>query len=236
MPGSQETTLSNRILSSLTPDEYSRLAPHLQHVSLGVRHILRRPSMKMENAYFFTAGMASHVVTMRDGSSMEAGIVGREAMSGLQLALGYDSIPGSYSSMQIAGSAFRIAGTDLREAVNRPGRLRTILTRYAQAQIVQLSQSVACNRLHSTQERFARWLLMVNDRVGSDFAMTHEFLADMLGSQRATVSIEAKVLQRAGIVSYSHGHMKILKRQSLERLACECYKVQLKEFDNFLNC
>lgn len=231
-----ETILSNRILSSLTSDEYSHLAPHLKHVSLGLRQMLRGPSVKMDNAYFFTSGMASHVVTMRDGSSVESGIVGREAMSGLQLALGYDSIPGSYSSMQIAGSAFRIAGTDLKEVVRRSDQLRTILTRYAQAQIVQLSQSVACNRLHSTQERFARWLLMVNDRVGSEFAMTHEFLAQMLGSQRATVSIEAKVLQRVSIISYTHGHMKILNRKPLEALACECYKVQLKEFDNFLNC
>ena len=231
-----ETILNNRILSSLTPDEYSHLAPHLTHVSLGVRHMLRGPSIKMDNAYFLTAGMASHVVTMRDGSSMEIGIVGREGMSGLQLALGYDSIPGSHSLMQIAGSAFRIAGTDLREAISRLDHLRTILMRYAQAQIVQISQSVACNRLHSTQERFARWLLMVNDRVGSEFAMTHEFLGQMLGSQRATVSIEAKVLQRAGIISYSYGHMKILKRKSLEPLACECYKVQLKEFNGFLNC
>jgi hypothetical protein len=109
-----ETILSNRILSSLTSDEYSHLAPHLKHVSLGLRQMLRGPSVKMDNAYFFTSGMASHVVTMRDGSSVESGIVGREAMSGLQLALGYDSIPGSYSSMQIAGSAFRIAGTDLK--------------------------------------------------------------------------------------------------------------------------
>jgi Crp-like helix-turn-helix domain len=77
---------------------------------------------------------------------------------------------------------------------------------------------------------------MVNDRVGSEFAMTHEFLAQMLGSQRATVSIEAKVLQRVSIISYTHGHMKILNRKPLEALACECYKVQLKEFDNFLNC
>lgn len=231
-----ETILSNRILSSLTPDEYSHLAPHLKHVSLNVRHMLRGPAVKTENAYFFTSGMCSHVVTMRDGSSMEAGIAGREGMSGLQLALGYDSIPGSYSLMQIAGSAFRINGTDLKEAVRRSGRLRTILMRYAQAQIVQLSQSVACNRLHSTQERFARWLLMFSDRVGSEFAMTHEFLAQMLGSQRATVSIEAKALQREGIISYSHGRMKILKRKPLELVACECYQVQLKEFDGFLNC
>lgn len=148
------------------------------------------------------------------------------------MLLGYDGAPGSVSFVQVRGAAFRIKASDCRSAFDGKGRLQPIVHRYLGAQWAQLARSAACNRLHTQSQRFARRLLMAMDRVGPEFRMTHELLAETLGSRRPTVTVEAQKLQEAGIIEYRRGTMKILKRKSLELITCECYR--RTDLDGFL--
>jgi CRP-like cAMP-binding protein len=234
--GNQQTAAGlsqNRILAMLSADELADLRPHFTRVSLPVRYMVRKANSKSTTLYFPTSGMVSNVVVMENGLTVEVGIVGREGMIGISTLLGYDSAPGAMSFVQVQGEALRISAEHVVPAFNHgSGRLAAILRRYVSAQSTQLARSVACNRLHTAQQRCARWLLMTMDRVGSEFQLTHEFLGQMLGTRRATVSLEAQKLQKAGILRYHRGKMKILKRKALEQTACECYR--FRDLDDFL--
>jgi CRP-like cAMP-binding protein len=222
----------NRVLASLTAGELDSLRPHFKKIPLHVRQVLRRQKEHMTHLYFPTAGMISNVVVMANGFTVEVDIVGREGMLGASILHGYDGTPGTVSFVQVKGEAFRIRASDCQEIFDRKGGLQAIINRYIGSQWVQLAQSAACNRLHGQSQRFARWLLMTMDRVGPEFRMTHEFLAEMLGSRRATVSVEAQKLQDAGLIEYHRGTMRIRKRKGLELIACECY--HRSDLDGFL--
>lgn len=223
----------NRILAMLPADELDALRPHFTRISMPLRYMVRRANSTSTNLYFPTSGMVSNVIVMENGLTVEVGIVGREGMIGISTLLGYDSAPGAVSFVQIRGDAVRINAEHVVPAFNEgKGRLTAILRRYVSAQSAQLARSAACNRLHTAQQRCARWLLMTMDRVGAEYDLTHEFLGQMLGSRRATVSLEAQKLQKAGILRYHRGKIKILKRRDLERSACECYR--LRDLDDFL--
>jgi CRP-like cAMP-binding protein len=222
----------NRVLASLTAGEIDSLRPHFKQIPLHVRQVLRRQKEHMTHLYFPTAGMISNVVVMENGFTVEVDIVGREGMLGASTLHGYDGTPGTVSFVQVKGEAFRIKASDCQEVFDRKGRLQAIINQYISSQWMQLAQSAACNRLHGQSQRFARWLLMTMDRVGPEFRMTHEFLAEMLGSRRATVTVEAQKLQDDGLIEYHRGTMKILKRKGLELIACECY--HRSDLDGFL--
>jgi len=223
----------NRILAMLSADELDALRPHFSRITLPIRYMVRKANSSPTILYFPTSGMVSNVVMMKNGLTVEVGIVGREGMVGISTLLGYDSAPGAISFVQVKGEALRINAEHVVPAFNQgSGRLTSILRRYISSQATQLARSTACNRLHTAQQRCARWLLMTMDRVGSEFELTHEFLGQMLGSRRATVSLEAQKLQKAGILRYHRGKMKILKRRALEQAACECYR--FKDLDDFL--
>jgi CRP-like cAMP-binding protein len=220
----------NRVLASLPKAEIDRLKPHLSPVTLKLRAQLldgRAPSY----AYFLEEGLASVVLTLADKITVEVGVIGIDGVVGLPVLLGADRIPGE-TFIQVEASGFRINAKRLKEEFERPGELRRHLHKYVLASLVQSAQNTACNRLHPIGERLAKWLLTCHDRVQSDhMPLTHEFLAQMLGAPRTTVTLAAGLLHEAGLIDYSRGHVTIKNRSGLEEAACECYRVVRKEFE-----
>jgi CRP-like cAMP-binding protein len=215
--------LKNGILLDVPEDEYALLRPHLEPVELPQRRILFEPTEKIDFAYFPNDGMTSLVIAVRDGRSVEVGMVGREGMVGTPLVAGMRSGP-CRAIMQIAGSGLRIRSEVLQDALLDAPHLRMSLNRYALCQGLEVAQIAACNRLHEIEQRLARWLLMCQDRVDSPFLpLTQEFLAEMLGTGRPTVSLASGMLQRAGLIEKVRGTVRILNRKQLESTACECY-------------
>ena len=201
------------------------LRPHLEQVELPQREILHEASRKIENVYFLTGGMASLVVLTRDGRSVEISIVGREGLVGIPLLAGVARSP--YRAMiQVSGRGFKIRGELFSELMNSAPVLRQILNKYVLIQGLQIAQIAACNRLHEIEQRLACWLLMCHDRINSKMLpVTHEFLAQMLGTGRPSVSVAAGMLQKGGIIESLRGTVKLVNRQKLEEAACECYRI-----------
>jgi CRP-like cAMP-binding protein len=214
----------NLILSSLPRAEIARLQPNLEPLRLPQNKDLSMPGEKIVYGYFLEEGMASIVVTMRNGVSIEVGIVGREGLAGLPILFGTGHIT-THTFMQIAGSGFRIRAQALKAEFDRPGTFRAICGRFFQSHLMQVSNSAACNRVHNIEERLARWLLLCQDKTTLNrLLLTHEFLGQMLGTGRATVSLAAEILQRSKLIVYSRGKVDILDRKGLEGAACECYQ------------
>ncbi|HEY2115769.1 MAG TPA: Crp/Fnr family transcriptional regulator [Candidatus Angelobacter sp.] len=232
MPAATESrTHKNRILASLPKVEIGRLAPYLSPLTFEIGKTLVEPGEEITHAYFLESGMASVVVAMADGNTVETGITGNDGVVGIPILLGTKSMP-TRTFIQIAGSGYRIAARRLAEAYEKPGMLRKQINRYFQAHLAQTAQTAACNRLHDIEERLARWLLICHDRMESDtFALTHEFLGHMLGTPRTTVTLAAGQLHKAELVDYSRGKVRIRNRQGLENAACECYKTIRDEFE-----
>lgn len=221
----------NGILRALPKAEIARLAPHLTFLDLAVNHTLQEPNEEITHAYFLESGLASVVVEMETGSTVETGITGKEGLVGFCLLLGTNSMP-TRTFMQIPGTGYKIKARHLKEEFENSGTLRKQTNVYIQAHLMQTGQTAACNRLHDIAERLARWLLMCHDRMDSDnFYITHEFLGHMLGTPRSTVTLAAGILQKAGLVDYSRGKLNVCDRQGLEKVACECYAMVRKEFD-----
>jgi CRP-like cAMP-binding protein len=217
--------VKNVILLSLPDQEYNLLRPELEAVDLPRQLILHEPGEKIQYAYFPNDGMTSLVVLTGDGRSVEVGLVGREGMVGAPLAVGLQR--GTFRAiMQISGQGMRIRSEVLEECLSVTPILRQELSRYTLLHGLQVGQIAACNRLHEIEQRLARWLLMCQDRVDSaSLGLTHEFLAQMLGSGRPTVSIAVAALERAGAIENLRGAIKIVNRKQLEASACECYDV-----------
>ncbi len=215
--------VQNSILNSIPDTEYNLLRKHLEPVDLPQRHILHEAGAKLEFAYFLNDGMASVVVLTSDGRTVEVAIIGREGIVGTPLAVGLSRGPHRIV-MQIAGSAVRIKSAVLRETLDTVAELRLIWNRYVLIQGLQVAQIAACNRLHEIEQRLARWLLMCQDRVDTEILLvTHEFLAQMLGTGRPSVSLAAGILHRGGLIENVRGAVTILDRPGLEAASCECY-------------
>jgi CRP-like cAMP-binding protein len=223
----------NRILAALTPEEQEQLAPHLEPVTLELRQILFRPDDRIRHVYFPTTAIVSLLTDLADGSGMEVGLVGREGMIGIAAILGGEET--KVATVQARGMGFRLESEKLREAFSKGGRLQSALLRYTHALMTQISQSVVCNARHVVEGRLARWLLMYHDRLDSDeFELTHEFMSNMLGVRRASVSEVAMKLQEMGFIRYQRGRITILDRKGMEEFACECYPVVKEKFDDLL--
>jgi len=225
---------ANQILEALPPEEYERLAPHLQHVELTVGDVIYEPYEPIEEVYFPNQAMISLVSLMADGATTEIGLVGNEGMVGLPIFLGGHCTT-SLAIVQIADSAFKLKAEILKREFDRGGELQRRLLLYTQALFTQVSQSAACNRQHTIEERLARWLLSVQDCVMKDeLPLTQEFIAAMLGTRRSGVTVAAGTLQQAGLIRYSRGKITILNQEALEDTACECYRVVQREFMRLL--
>ena len=218
----------NRILAALPKSESSRLAKRLEPL-----HLKQGQSLmdgKVNYAYFLEDGMASVVLSLASGDSIEVGVIGNEGVVGIPIILGTGSVPGR-TFMQIGGSGYRLKADCLREEFERGGELKKVLLKHFQGLLVQSAQTAACNRMHTIEERLARWLLTCHDRVEADtLLLTHDFLAQMLGSPRTTVTLAAGALQKTSLIGYSRGKVNIRNRAGLEKIACECYRSVRDEF------
>src|SRR5277367_6792767 len=217
--------LENLLLSALRSESRELLLAHTTAVDLPLRTALYEAEEVPKYAYFMTSGLASVVMTMTEGGTAEVGVIGKEGIVGAMHVLGAAPVQ-TRCFMQLKGSALRIPLSDLREAFRSSEEIRDRVLEFVQEQILSVSQIAGCNRLHGAEERLARWLLMVRDRIASDtLHLTQEFLAEMLGAQRTTVTLVAGILQESGLIEYRRGHVKILNRENLEHVACDCYQV-----------
>jgi CRP-like cAMP-binding protein len=219
------SAINNVLLLSIPDFEFDMLRPHLQFTDLPHHFLLHEQGDRLEFAYFPNEGMVSLVVNSSDGRSVEVGIMGKEGLVGTPLSVGLVLAP-YRAIMQIPGSGVRIRADVLQEILPTTPAFQLELTRYVLMQGLQMAQVAACNRLHELEHRLARWLLMCQDRVDSEvLSLTHEFLAQMLGSGRPSVTLAAGILERAGLIENMRGTIRILNRKKLEQAACECYGV-----------
>jgi CRP-like cAMP-binding protein len=221
----------NHILSSLPPEDYGRLVPHLEPVELPLGKVIQEAGEKITHVYFPERAMISLVSHTPDGDSVEVGIVGFEGMVSISAILGVDKSPHEML-VQIPDAAMRLPVGALLDEFKRTGTLHDKLLRYTQGLLLQTSQVAVCNAKHPVSERLARWLLMSQDRCAcDDLPFTHEFLSLMLGVRRAGVTEAAIILQAEECISYKRGRIRITDRQGLEDHTCDCYEVIKAEFD-----
>ena len=220
----------NRILGALPAVDRERLIGGMVPVALGIKTVLFEPGEPIRAVHFPVGGVISLVTPLDDGAIVEVATVGNEGIVGVPLVLGGSLNVRAIS--QVSGHALRLDARAFLDELGRGGAFAAIVHQYEQALFGQIAQAAACNRLHTNEERLSRWLLMSHDRVGVDeFAITHEFLGQMLGSRRATVTLSAGLLQAAGLIRYHRGHVAILDRDGLESVSCECYAVIKQELD-----
>jgi CRP-like cAMP-binding protein len=222
------------LLDRLPREEYKSLLPKLEAISLAYEVEVCAQDSRLSHVYFPTSGVFCTVILMEDGERIEATTIGKEGMVGVSAVLGLDFCPVT-TVLLVPGECLRLPAPSLSQAV-KPGRaLDRFLRRYAAYSLRNAKQSVACNALHSVEERMCRWLLMTQDRVGKDeFWLTHELLAAMLGVRRQSVSVTAGMLQKAGFIAYRHGIMRVVDREGLEAASCECYGVTETLYDRIM--
>ena len=215
--------LVNGLLSALPAEDFSRLIPHLEPVSLAAGETLYKFDDEMRHAYFPETAVVSHLYILSEGGMTEADMVGREGMAGLSAV--FNVPPPSYvSEVALSGSALRARVDVLRQEFARGGAFQQVLIRYAAARIALLSRRAVCNGNHHVEERLCTWLLMVHDRAGGQpLALTHERISRHLGTRRAGVTSAATMLRDRGIIDYTRGHIRVTDREALEAAACECY-------------
>jgi CRP-like cAMP-binding protein len=226
--------LQNHLLAALPASEFNRLSPHLELVPMPLGEVLYESGGQLKHVYFPTTSILSMLYVLEDGASAEIAVVGHEGILGISLFMGGETTP-SRAVVQSAGFAYRLLADRLKDEFNRAGPLLRLLLRYTQALITQMTQTAVCNRHHSIEQQFCRWLLSSLDRLPSNsLTMTQELIANMLGVRRGGVTVAAGKLQRAGLIRYSRGHIEVLDRPRLEKVACECYSVVKLEFDRLL--
>ena len=227
---------TNRLLGVLPPADLDRLAGALEVQRVEVKDLVFERGQHIDRVVFPRNAIISILTTMDDGSGVEVATVGNEGMVGVPLILGSRSMPvRELSQAQVPGEVVVMDADKFRDEIDAGGPLQEITQRYVQVFFGQLSQQVACNGLHSIAERCSRWLLMTHDRVGSDeFPLTQEFLSQMLGVRRPSVTVVVGVLQQAGLIRYHRGRLTVLDREGLEASSCECYGVIRTQFDRLL--
>jgi len=225
------STAKNRILASIGQQDFDQFFSDLHPISLSLRQILQVTGSPLEYVYFVEKGMTSVLTNMLSGSTIEVGMIGMEGVVGVSALLGAETAA-QHVIVQIPGTALRMTAARCKDAFNHSADIRRVINRFVNGIINQSSQTAACNRLHSIEQRCARWLLMASDRIQSlTMPMTHEFLSAMLGVRRAGVSEIAAELQRSGLIRYHRGQLTIIDRESLKATVCECYKLDHARFN-----
>jgi len=235
---SDGNVVSNKILLSLSREEFNQVLPKLELVRLKLHQVIYEAGETIKSGYFVNDGVISVLAVQPDGKSVEIGLIGSEGFTGLPILVGYSSSPTRLIT-QGDGTAYRCDAEALRQLAGQLPRLERQLHRFGQRLAMQTAQIALCNRLHEVGERLARWILMTQDRILSDnLPLTQEFLGQMLGSRRASVTVAAGILQKAGLISYTRGAVKILDRKKLEEAACDCYGIvqrQLRDWETESN-
>ena len=230
MPLSNQANIRNRLLSALSAEDFAKLAPRMTRVTLELGQTLHHHGDVINEVYFVETGFISALTVLSDGQPLEIGLIGSEDVAGFVVVLGGKT---SYSETmcQTGGEAYRMSAGALLEAFATSPALRDLLLRYVLIFQVQVAQTAACNAHHALEQRLARWLLAAHDRSGTpELSLTQDLIAVMLGVRRATVSIAASTLQRAGVIRYHHGKVTIVDRTGLENAACECYEAVSSEY------
>lgn len=226
--------IENRLLASLPKSEFDQIAPALRFVVADFGSVLHEPYEPLKAAYFPVSGIVSLVAVMDEDRTAEVGVIGNEGVLGSPIILGTPK-SARRAVTQVPVSAYMMSAKSFLSAFQHLPAFRGRLLKYVRAQLVMMSQLAACNSLHSVDQRLARWLLMCQDRIASErLPFTHEFLADMLGVKRTTVTEIARVMQKTGLIEYSRGRITILKRRELQRASCECYRVIRDQYDELL--
>lgn len=226
----------NLLLAALPEEERQRLNPFLHRMNLEAGHPITNPDEPIENLYFPFGAVTSTIHQMSDGSSIETGLMGIEGLAGVQVWLGQLTTPAT-TFVQIPGEALRISTDDfIREVRQKPSPLNPLIAGYVHAFLVMTSLIAACNRLHSLDQRLCRWLRMSYNRANRrEFPLRQEFLAQMLGVHRPTVSTAASMLQKAGLITYRYGKLTITNPEGLIDGACECYTLMESEFEKIFD-
>ena len=217
--------IGNLVLLGLSPPERTELFPSLEFVRLKLHTVLHEVGEVIKSLYFLNNGLASVLTAQTDGQTVEVGLIGKEGFIGLPVPFGFTT---SSQRVVIQGDAtgYRLDVSNYRKSLPRYPTLERRLQRFALTLSTQSTQLAACNRLHNVEERLARWILMSHDRIGGDvMPLTQEFLGQMLGTRRSSVSMAAATLQSAGMISYTHGNVTLLDVEQLETAACECYQI-----------
>jgi CRP-like cAMP-binding protein len=226
--------IRNRLLSALPQKEYKRLLAKMEEVSIEQGQRLIVPEKEIKDVYFPLNAMISLVSSTKEGVSVETGIVGSDGVLGVAVLLGTATTP-MQSVVQIPGRAMRMGAKAFKSEFDRGGAFNKILLLYLHVLVIEISQTAACNKLHSIDERLARWLLMGCDSIRSEeLPLTHEFLSMMLGVRRAGVTEASSRLRKKGLIRYHHGRITILDRKGLEGEACECYQVVKGEYSRLI--
>jgi CRP-like cAMP-binding protein len=226
----------NHLLSVLPRAERERIMDRGHRRTLKLRQVLHSANGPVTHAHFPLTGMISLVAKSSVGAAaVEVGVVGNEGLVGMPLFLGSGTMP-TEAVCQVEGEALCLAATTFQEELEASRSLRDLLQRYTQALISQVSQAVVCNTAHTVEQRMCRWLLVTHDRMGADvMPLTHELLAQMLGTRRPSVTIAAGVLRKAGLIDYARGKIIVLNRPGLEAASCDCYAVVRHEFERLLS-
>jgi CRP-like cAMP-binding protein len=215
----------NRLLAALPAADYTRILPSLTVVPLKLKDILHKPGEPIRDVYFPGGGFCSMLTVLEDGSMVEVATIGREGMVGVSALLDGTPVTSAAMVQGETDTCYRMTVDAFRREIDRRGAFHELMAHYTQALFGFVAQSTACNAIHSVEQRLARWLLMAQDRMGSDdFPLTQEFVAMMLGASRPTVTVVAGTLQKAGLIKYRHGRVTIVDREHLEAASCECYR------------
>ncbi len=232
MPEIPSTT--NRILAALPSVLFQTLSPKFERIPLVFGEDIYKPGEIIKTIYFPESGIISLLSGVEENSTLEVGIVGNEGIVGIPAYLGVPTA-NNYALVQGVGYALIIPAEEFIAECKINSELSRLLNLYVNSLITQISQSAACNRFHSIEERLARWLLMTHDRMQTDeFRITQEFLSNMLGVRREAVNKSASHFQELNLIQYSRGDLSILDRKGLEEISCTCYKIIKKDYDEFL--
>ena len=231
----QTSSKGNRLLQIMPSSVYQKLEPHLKLVYLSQGEILHLAGETIQELYFPIDCMLSITLTMSDGSTVETGLIGDRDVLGVNSVMGRAETTHTEYIVQVSGRALKIDARIARSLFLQDTQLQDIMLRHTQALIAQISQTTACNRFHNIDQRLARWLLEAQARTKSNkIYLTHEFMSNMLGVRRTGVTLAAGRLQDENIIYYSRGHIKIIDRQRLEEIACECFCTIKAEYDRLL--
>jgi CRP-like cAMP-binding protein len=224
----------NQLLGSLDLSTLKRIRPHLQPVALKLEEVVCDAGGNLRHAYFPEGSVLSLLTVLENGSAIETANIGREGAFGLFAAM-YSRVSFNRCIVQLEGHMVRCPIEILRQEFERGEYVRDLFVSYSETLLSQVQQTVACNALHTTEERVCRWLLMMHDRAEGEFlTYTHDFLARILGVNRKSVTLAAQLMQTAGLINYRRGKMQVLDRPGLEKASCECYAIVKARFDAFL--
>jgi CRP-like cAMP-binding protein len=227
-------TNGNRLVGAFEPASLARIEPYFEKVDLRLGALVCEAGDILEHAYFPSGAVLSLLTVLENGKAIETANIGREGAFGLFAAM-YSGTSFNRCLVQLEGGLFRVPITFLQKEFEGSSHVRNLLVSYSEMLLAQIQQTVACNSMHSTQERMARWLLMMHDRADSkELAYTHEFLAAMMGTSRKAVTLAAQALRRAGLIEYRRRKMQVLDGPGLEAAACECYDIVMQRFAAFL--